>query len=152
MPLFENAARLIRANLEQFKPNVKIHVKAVAIGTLSHSQLATINAGRHEQELPPIVSEILFVGWHIFKSRILRDGYTISDVIDQIESALQGEAVVDYQTFLESPVRRADRYGNAVTDRAILECSVRHPRPELFSVIPKGDKIKPPKQKGQPFG
>jgi hypothetical protein len=152
MPLFENAARLIRANLEQFKPDVKIHVKAVAIGTLSHAQLATINAGRSEQGLPPIISEILFVGWHIFKSRILRDGYTIPDVIDQIDSALKGEAVVEYQTFLENPAPRTDRYGNTVKDRAILECSVRHPRPELFSVIPKGDKIKPKRQKGQPFG
>jgi hypothetical protein len=152
MPLFENAARLIRSNLEQFQPNVKIHVKAVAIGTLSNAQLDTINAGRSRLGLPPIVAEVLFVGWHIFKSRIIRDGYTIADVIDQIESALAGRAVVEYQTFLENPIPRTDRYGNTVRDRAILECSVRHPRPELFSVIPKGDKIKPQKQKGQPFG
>jgi hypothetical protein len=93
-----------------------------------------------------------FVGWHIFKSRVLRDGYTILDVIEQIESALAGQAVVGYQTFLENPILRRDRYGNTVKDRAIRECSVRHPKPELFSVIPKGDKIKPQKQKGQPFG
>jgi hypothetical protein len=151
MPLFVNAAQLIRANLEQFKPDVKIHVRAVAIGTLSDAQLVTINAERGKDGLKPIVSEILFVGWHIYKSRILRDGYTIPDVIDQIESSLGGEAVVEYQTFLENPVRRKDRYGNMVQDRAILECSVRHPRPELFSVIPKGDKIKPAKQKGPTF-
>jgi hypothetical protein len=60
MPLFESAARLIRANLEQFKLNVKIHVKAIAIGTLSSAQLATINAGRSAQGLPPIVAEVLF--------------------------------------------------------------------------------------------
>jgi hypothetical protein len=93
MPLFENAARLIRANLEQFKPDAKIHVKAVAIGTLTDAQLATINAGRNQEGLKPIVSEFLFVGAHIYKSRILHDGYSIADVIDQIESAMRGEAV-----------------------------------------------------------
>jgi hypothetical protein len=45
MPLFANAAQLIRANLEQFKPDVKIHVKAVAIGTLSDAQLACYKHG-----------------------------------------------------------------------------------------------------------
>src|SRR5258708_1093960 len=151
MPLFQNAAQLIRANLEQFKPHTRVHVKAVAIGTLSDTQLATINPGRDEEGLKPIVSEVLFVGWHVYKSRVLRDGYSIADVVDQIESAMTGEAVVEYQTFIENPVPREDRYGNRVRDRAILECSVRHPRPELFSVIPKGDNFKPQKQKGQPF-
>jgi len=151
MPLLANAAQLIRANLEQFKPDVKIHVKAVAIGTLTDAQLATINARRNEEGLKPIVPEVLFVGWHVYRSRVLRDGYSIADVIDQIESAMTGEAVVEYQTWIENPVLRADRYGNLVKDRAILECSVRHPRPELFSVIPKGDNFKPQKQKGQPF-
>ncbi len=152
MPLLANAAQLIRANLEQFKPDVKIHVKAVAIGTLTDAQLATINARRNEEGLKPIVPEVLFVGWHVYRSRVLRDGYSIADVIDQIESAMTGEAVVEYQTWIENPVLRADRYGNLVKDRAILECSVRHPRPELFSVIPKGDRIKPQKEKGQPCG
>jgi len=124
----------------------------VAIGTLTDAQLATINARRNEEGLKPIVPEVLFVGWHVYRSRVLRDGYSIADVIDQIESAMTGEAVVEYQTWIENPVLRADRYGNLVKDRAILECSVRHPRPELFSVIPKGDRIKPQKEKGQPCG
>ena len=124
----------------------------MAIGTLTDAQLATINARRNEEGLKPIVPEVLFVGWHVYRSRVLRDGYSIADVIDQIESAMTGEAVVEYQTWIENPVLRADRYGNLVKDRAILECSVRHPRPELFSVIPKGDRIKPQKEKGQPCG
>jgi hypothetical protein len=64
---------------------------------------------------------------------------------------MAGVAAVEYQTILENPYPRADRYGNTVKDRAILECSARHPKPELFSVIPKGDRIKPQKQKGHPF-
>jgi hypothetical protein len=30
-----------------------------------------------------------------------------------------------------------------VKDLAVLECTAHHPRPELFSVMPKGDKNKP---------
>jgi hypothetical protein len=54
-------------------------------------------------------------------------------------------------TALESSVERRDKYGNCVKDRIILECTARYPRPELFSVIPKGDTIKP-KTKGPPQG
>lgn len=45
-------------------------------------------------------------------------------------------------TAVENPVPRPDRYVNAVCDRAIFECSARHPRPELFSVVPRGDRLK----------
>ena len=47
---------------------------------------------------------------------------------------------------LESCVERDDGYGNRVIDWAVLECSMRFPRPELYSVIPKGDNIKPVKK------
>jgi hypothetical protein len=46
-------------------------------------------------------------------------------------------------TVLQNPRGRADRYGNVVKDLAVLECTAHHPRPELFSVMPKGDKNKP---------
>ena len=48
-------------------------------------------------------------------------------------------------TILQNRSARADRYGNLVKDLAVLECTSRHPRPELFSVIPKGDLIRPKK-------
>jgi hypothetical protein len=96
--------------------------------------------------LPPIVEEVVFVGGHIYKSRIMGDGYTIEDVIDQIFSAMDCAAIVldaTHMTIMENPNPRLDRYGNLVRDRAIFECSTRHPLPELFSVVPKGDNIKP---------
>ena len=62
MPLYDNVARLIRANLEQFRPDVKVKVKPVAIGTLSPAQLAAIHAKQTEDGLPLIVAEVLFVG------------------------------------------------------------------------------------------
>jgi len=148
MPLFENAADLIRSNLEQFQLTVKVRVPTVAIGTLTDVQLSAINENRAEERLRPIIAEVLFVGWHVYKSRVLGDGYRIADVIDQIQSAMSEAAVVldlEHMTAMENPVGRADAYGNLVRDRVVFECTARHPRPELFSVIPKGDRIKPPK-------
>jgi len=115
---------------------------------LSVAQVAAINANRVRLDLNPIIAEVLFVGGHIYKSRILRDGYAIEDVIDQISSAMEDAAIVldaIHMTAMENPNPRADRYGNLVRDRAVFECSTRHPRPELFSIIPRGDKIKPTK-------
>ncbi len=148
MPLCENAAALIRANLEQFRPDVKVKVKAVAIGTLSDVQLAAIHAKQREEDLPLITAEVLFIGWHIYKSRVLRDGYTIDDVVEQIVSGMSCDSVVledASMTAMENPNARRDRYGNDVRDRVVFECMARHPRPELFGVMPKGDLVKPPK-------
>jgi hypothetical protein len=90
---------------------------------------------------------VVFLGRHIYESRILRDGYTIDDVIDQIVSGMDPAAVVLHtptMTAMENPISRADRYGNSkVYDRIIFECSARHPSLELYSVIPRGDRIKP---------
>ena len=93
----------------------------------------------------------MFVGKHIYQSRVLRDGYTIDDVIEQISSALLPDSVVfanKVMTGLQNPRLRADAYGNQVKDLAVFECTTRYPRPELFSVMPKGDRIRPQKQKG----
>lgn len=118
----------------------------MVVGTLTDTQLDAINDERRAHGYPPIVAEVVFIGRHVYESRILRDGYTIDDVIDQITSSMEAAAVViqtPTMTAMENPVSRADRYGNAVRDRAVFECSGRHPRPELYSVMPKGDRIKP---------
>jgi len=146
MPLSDEACRLIRANLEDLQNGKR--VKLVVIGELTEAQLRDINAQRHGPNHPPVVAEIVFVGHHIYKSRILQDGYTIDDVVQQIVSGMCSAAVVlrsPKMTAMENPNPRTDCYGNSVRDRVVFECSVRHPRPELFSVIPKGDCIKPKK-------
>jgi hypothetical protein len=151
MPLFGNAADLIRTNLGLIKN--KSHVHIVPIGTLTAEQLSAINENRLAEGLNLIVEEVLFVGGHIYKSRIIGDGYTVDDVVDQITSAMDSAAkvlVTDYMTAMQNPNARPDRYGNSITDRAVFECSKRHPLPELFSVSPKGDTIKPVKQKSHP--
>jgi hypothetical protein len=74
----------------------------------------------------------------------------IDDVVDQIQSAMSEASEVianEYMTAIKNPVARPDRLGNFVHDEAILECSRYRPNPDIFSVIPKGDKIKPKKEK-----
>lgn len=143
---------MIRASLEAIQNGHK--VKPVAIGELTNLQLEAINRHRisRNQSLPPIVAEVIFIGSHIDQSRVVRDGYSIADGIDQIVCAMSAESEIvgnlPMQT-IENPEPRADRYGNQIHDRAVFECMSRHPRPELFSVVPKGDRIKPPKQKGR---
>ena len=146
MPLFENAVEIIRANLEEIialgRP------KVVEIGELTNNQLATINEFRIENDLPPIIAQVKFLGRHIYQSRMLGNGYTVDEIIEQIESTMHSCSVVkvsEVRTALENPNRRIDRYGNAVSDRAVLECTKWHPWSELFSVIPVGDAIRPKK-------
>ena len=144
MPLSEEAPALIRANLEQLQ--IGNRVRLVAIGTLTATQLGAINAERRACGYPPMVAEVVFIGRHVYESRIVRDGYSIEDVIDQIASGMDAAAVVfptASMTAMENSAPRIDRCGNTIRDRVIFECSTRHPRPELFSVVPKGDSIKP---------
>jgi hypothetical protein len=149
MPLLTDAAALIRTNLEQIEAGRKASL--VEIGALTPEQLAHINKHRAAQGLIPVRAEVVFIGKHIYQSRIAKDGYTIDDVIDQIANAMQADSWVldtSKMTGMENPNLRADRYGNKVRDRVVFECTARHPRPELFSVVPKGDLIKPQKKKG----
>jgi len=120
------------------------------VGALTTTQLGDINAERQREAQPPIIDEVLFLGKHIHQSRIVKDGYTIDDVIDQISSAMDRTAVVmasPKMTAMTSQNPRRDHYGNTVRDMIVFECTARHPRPELYSVIPKGDTKK---QKGHP--
>jgi len=144
MPLYENGKALMRANLRAIELRQK--VRSVAIGVLSEKQLTDINEQRAEEELPPIVAEVLFVGAHVYRSRVLKDGYEIEDIIDEAESALSELSEViytPYMTAIQNPNPRLDRLGNHVHDRMIFECTKYRPNPELFSTQPKGDWIKP---------
>ena len=118
MPLFKNAAQLIRSNLEEISAGKR--VRRAEIGALSEDHLAQINAFRFANGFPPIIATVVFIGKHIHKGRIVRDGYTVDDILDQIESAMQPCAelqLTETGTALQNPNRRADRYGNSVRDR-----------------------------------
>lgn len=119
------------------------------MGHLTQTQLKAINAKRSAHGYPAVSVELVFIGPHVYDSRVIKDGYSIDDVLDQIASALDSSALAldtSPMTSLENSRIRDDGYGNMVKDRVVLECSARHPRPEVYSVIPKGDRIKPNKK------
>jgi hypothetical protein len=144
MPLCTDAEKLIRANLESWKRGKRPPL--VVIGSLTKKQVDDINAERATRNMQPIAAEIVFIGRHVYQSRCEQDGYTIEDVIEQMTCALHEESVfmpLARMTTITRTTTRKDRLGNEVTDTATFECSQRHPRPELFSVCPKGDSIRP---------
>jgi hypothetical protein len=147
LPLYPNAKTLITANLQIIAAGGRAQL--IALGTFTEQQFADLNAVRRGLGLHEMESrEIVFIGRHIYASRN-GDGYTIDDMVLQIESALSSASVVfasPKMTAMNNPQERSDGYGNQVYDRAIFECTQRKPRAELFSVIPKGDDKKPPKQ------
>jgi len=148
MPLYPDAKGLIRNNLLMLQAGQR--APRIAVGKLTKTQIEAVNAQQAAEGLPLSIDEVVFVGRHIYTRRILADGYTIEDVIEQIESALVKEAEVianEYMTAIRNPTERLDRLGNLVHDEAVLECSRYRPNPDLYSVIPKGDKIKPQKQR-----
>jgi len=144
MPLYEDAEDRIRYNLLKIQSGEKAPI--TNIGFLTENQFNQLNLLRSNINLHLLEqNEIIFIGKHLFNSRI-KDGYTIDDIIAQIVSALSSNSVVDISTSwsrIDNPVARADGYGNSVNDRGVFEMTAKKPRAELFSVIPKGDDIKP---------
>jgi len=91
LPLSEEAPALIRANPEELQNGNR--VRLVVIGTLTDAQLEAINQDRHAHGYPPIVAEVVFVGRHIYESRIVRDSYTVDDALDQIANGMRSDSV-----------------------------------------------------------
>jgi hypothetical protein len=144
MPLTNEGERLIRANLEQASHGKK--PKLVTVGYLTDKQLARLNEERAKRHHDPMKADVVFVGMHIHQRRVIFDGYSIDDVIAQIVSAMSAESIIRMtpkMTAIQSRKKRDDNYGNMVLDEAVLECTGKYPMPELYSVIPKGDDIKP---------
>lgn len=73
----------------------------------------------------------------------MKDGYSEDDLIAQIKSALSATCryiPTQKMTVLQNPIPRESGYGCRVKDELTLECSTRHPRSELYSVAPRGDR------------
>lgn len=148
MPLYEGIKEVLKQHLETIEQGGKPAI--LAIGELTEIQHVEINKHRASEGLPALESkEILYVGRHHYNSRIVEDGYIIHDLLEQIESSLSSNSIFKknprkpHGTVLVNPTPRDDGYGNRVNDNAVLELTTRKPRAELFSVIPKGDMIKP---------
>jgi len=74
MPLSDGASALIRANLEELQKGNR--VRLVEVGVLTDIQLGAINRERHHRGYPALVAEVVFIGRHVYESRIVRDCYT----------------------------------------------------------------------------
>jgi len=148
MPLHTAAIGLIWENLRQI--HMGYRPQSVVIGELTVDQLAVMNIARTQCHYPPMEREVIFLGKHIYSSRFLRDSYTICDIVDQISSAMSPMAIMLdslKMSSMQNPNPRADRHGNVeIRDVAVFECSARYPRPELYSIVPKGDTLKPKKE------
>ena len=160
MPLYANALELIRAQLESIARGEK--PPAIVVGALTDGQLHSINQARRERKnhlgqsdpFPPIRAEIVMVGRHLYNSRVVKDGYTIDAVLMQIANALDERSrhvQTQRATLIQDRVGRTSSFGEIVRDEAVLECSAKYPRPELLSVIPKGE-IAPNERKAVPRG
>src|SRR5689334_20373745 len=123
MPLHANAAQLIRANLEQIQNGRR--PRAVVIGCLTDEQLAALNAERAQRNFTMMEAEVVFIGPHIYASRVLRDGYTLDDVILQITTGMHENSTFHANPKMNALVSssgREDGYGNIVIDNAVFEC------------------------------
>src|SRR5690348_5821558 len=140
MPLYKRAKEAITKQLTRIQNGERPPV--IIVGKFTDKQFAEINKGRVALGLHKLEqNEIVFMGRHLYASRT-KDGYSVEDMVTQITSALGEGSVPDIEkvvSYLENPKARNDGYGNSVHDRAIFEMTVRKPRAELFSVIPKGD-------------
>jgi hypothetical protein len=134
MPLYASGLRKIRSNLLQIEAGQKPFI--VAVGFFTPEQLCQINAARISSGFPALRPEIKFHGGHLYRSRCLKDSYTVDQVIEQIESAFSKESVVDSSrrsVVLYNPTPRMDREGNLVTDKVVFECTGMYPyAPPLF--------------------
>jgi hypothetical protein len=141
LPLFADGLKKIHSNLLQVQSGKR--PKLARVGTFTEGQLIEINATRASMKFEPLHSLFLFSGKHLYKSRCVDNGYSIEEILVQVESALSGLSIVRMSgpsAVLRNPEKRADLHGNLVHDEAVFECTAQFPYAELFSVIPKGDK------------
>jgi hypothetical protein len=140
MPIDPSAVPDIRRQLERIASGERPTI--IVVGVLTPVQHQAISKVRVSLGLPELESpELVYLGRHHFASRSA-DGYMIEDMIAQVVSGTSIAAhpiLTPKMTVLENPDLRADGYGFAVRDRAVLELTARKPRAEILSVVPKGD-------------
>jgi hypothetical protein len=140
MPLYADEVKLIRGNIAVIKRGQK--PRPVVIGYLTDKQLEDVNAFRRSRGWEPMDQDVVFVGTHVYGSRVVQDGYSEDDLIAQIESGFSTSRKyipTKKMTVLQNPAPRQSGYGCVVKDELTLECSSKFPRSELFSVVPRGD-------------
>jgi hypothetical protein len=151
MPLHDNAHHLIRLQLERIARGERVPL--IEIGYLTFQQHQHVRELRRRFELPDVESPaIVYIGHHHFASRSAQ-GYRVSDMVEQIRACVDADAEImlfKRMTMMRASTLREDGYGNSVRDEGIFELTRRKPRIELFSVIPKGDRISPLQKQQSP--
>ncbi len=140
MPLFADGLKKIRKNLLEAQSGRRPRLDR--IGFFTSDQLATINAARKAKGFSELDPYIVFRGKHLYDSRCAADGYSIDDVLEQIQSAFSEGSEVLFtppSSIIRNPRKRIDRNGRLVNDEAVFECTGQYPYAELNSVIPRGD-------------
>lgn len=150
MPLNKDGLERIRYILTQIRDGKRFKVEVV--GYFTPEQLAQINAARAAHKFSALSPEIKFQGKHLYKSRCVDNGYTIDQILDQIQSAFSDASIVNFSppsSVLRNPNKRLDHAGILVNDEVVFECTGGFPYAYLFSVIPRGDgRLKAKKAKG----
>jgi hypothetical protein len=93
---------------------------------------------------------VFYKGTHHYNSRVTEQDppYGIDDLVQQIQSGMSDQSVVvtgGRSPVLQNQAKRLNESGVPVNDTAVLNSSPSG-KPELFSVIPRGDGRK--KKKG----
>jgi hypothetical protein len=152
VPLYDNAPERLTQQLERIARGERVPL--VEIGYLTFQQHQHVREIRASLGLSDVESpKIVYIGQHHFSSRSAQ-GYVIEDMVRQIRACIDADAEVllfRRMTMLRSSTLRADGHGNCVRDEGIFELTRRKPRIELFSVIPKGDRISPLQKQQSPL-
>lgn len=151
MPLFADGLKKTRKALELAAANRWSPYQN--IGFFTPDQLADMNAMRQKIGQPPLEATIVCNGKHLYDSRCTKDGYSIDEVVEQVEIAFNRASEASNQgwsTVLRSTSDRFNEEGNAIRDELVFECSAKHPNASLFSVIPRGDGRGPSAKKKAP--
>ena len=140
MILFKDGLKKIRRNLEEAHAGRR--PSAVGIGKFTDEELRRINSARTARGFCPLQPKVIFHGAHLYKSRCVENGYSIEQVMIQIESAVCETSLLEpshASLVLRNPNGRTDEAGKCVHDEAVFECTGHFPFADLFSVIPRGD-------------
>ncbi len=151
VPLYDDACERIRKQFEQIARGERVPL--IEIGHLTFQQHQHVRELRQRESLPDVEQPtIVYIGQHHFTSRNAQ-GYTIKDMMQQIRACTYADADVILtrgMTILRAAAPRADGYGNLVRDEGVCELTRRKPRIELFSVIPRGDRMSPLQKRQSP--
>ncbi|WP_103035311.1 hypothetical protein [Castellaniella caeni] len=141
-PVRPGAVNELRGLLEALQRGER--AKPVDVGVLTPQQFQQLNAMRQANGQPELATpNLIYKGRHHLESRS-KDGYSIDELLKQIESGLSADSIVTQtrrNPVLVNPNVRMNESGSLVNDTAVINGQMDG-RGELFSVIPKGDRPK----------